>query len=146
MKRIVKKIRKIKEDRLTLDEKLIIKSLRNLKEEVYDEYILYKNKNNVNIIRYHIDSQTLYFNCEIYDEYVEILYKRLDDDIIFLDTSEILLDLIRKNLNKSCIKKKYTKDIENILLEDGIITHNPLFNSITGECSNIKRFFPILVP
>lgn len=144
MKRIVKKIKKIKENRLNPEDKYLLKFLNNLSEEWNGNIVSYKQKK-VKIFEYDINTYTLYFNFEIYENYTLLLYKKFEDDIQDIDVTNIMLEFIKKNLTYKSIKNKISKEMELLLLEEGKITYNPLFNSITGKCANIKKFYPILV-
>lgn len=144
MKRIVKKIKKIKESRLNSEDKYLLKFLTNLTVDWNGNIISYKQKK-VRIFDYDINTYTLYFSFEIYEKYSELLYDRVGSEIQNIDTSNAVLEIIKTNLTSDCIKKKISKEMELLLLEEGKITYNPLFNSITGKCANIKKFYPILV-
>ena len=144
MKRIVKKIKKIKESRLNSEDKYLLKFLTNLTVDWNGNIVSYKQKK-VRIFDYDINTYTLYFSFEIYEKYSELLYDRVGSEIQNIDTTNAVLEIIKTNLTSDCIKKKISKEMELLLLEEGKITYNPLFNSITGKCTNIKNFYPILV-
>lgn len=145
MGRIIKKIRKIKESRLYSEEKYLIPFLNNLVEEHNSNLVKYRLKNKL-ILEYDIDSGLLYFDFLIYEKFSDILYERIGDRIGDIDISEYMLELIYKYFNKRSVKNNiYDKEIEDLLIEGGNISYNPLFNSVTGKCIKVKAFRPILV-
>lgn len=141
---MIDKIRKIKESRLNKADKFLFNIIYNLTEYQTESSIVKYMYNNKLIFEYDIDTYILYMDFKTYEDFEYIFTKKYTE--FEVDAKNYIVELLYKYFTYDTVKREpYYIEVNKLLMEEGNIQYNPLFNSITGKCTNIKELYPILV-